>query len=110
MYREYAITFDSAGSQNFNNEIARNVIIFGVYNSSTSHSDKGNDNILILGEGSTFGINGSFGSKKSISLIKQTQNVVKIRIIMLTIVISLLMGKKSLSLKSTIKMLTFQWI
>ena len=112
MYSGYAITFDSGGSWNFNNEIARNVIIFGVDNSSTSHSDNRKDNFLILGEGSTFGINGNFGSKKKIciNLLKQTQNVVKVRIIMLTIVICLLMEKKSLNLKSPIKMLTFQWI
>ena len=63
------------------------------------------------GEGPTFGINGSFGSteeKFSISLVKQTQNFVSKCIIMLIIVICLLMEKKSLSLKLTIKMLTFQ--
>ena len=41
-------------------------------------------------------------------LVKQTQNFVWVCIIMLIIVICLLMEKKSLSLKLTIKMLTFQ--
>ena len=33
----YGITFDSGSSWNFNNGIARNVIIFGVDSSSSSH-------------------------------------------------------------------------
>ena len=61
MYNEYGITFDSAGWWSFDNEIARNVIIFGVHNSSSSHFDNHKNNFLILGEGPTFGTNGSFG-------------------------------------------------
>ena len=61
MYNGYGITFDSAGWWSFNNDTARNVIIFGVDNSSLSHSDNRKNNFLILGEGPTFGINGSFG-------------------------------------------------
>ena len=41
-------------------------------------------------------------------LLNQTQNVVRVYIIMLLIVTSLLMEKKSLSLKLTIKMTTLQ--
>ena len=41
-------------------------------------------------------------------LLNQTQNVVRMYIIMLLIVTSLLMEKKSLSLKLTIKMTTLQ--
>ena len=41
-----------------------NVIIFGVDNSSSSHSDNRKNNFLILGEGPTFNINGSFGSSE----------------------------------------------
>ena len=33
VYREYGITFDSAGSISFSNGTARNIIIFGVDNS-----------------------------------------------------------------------------
>ena len=39
----------------------RNAIIFGVDNSSSSHSNYRKNKFLILGEGSTFEINGSFG-------------------------------------------------
>ena len=37
---------------------AKNVIIFGVNNSSSSHDDNLKNNFLVLGEGDTFGING----------------------------------------------------
>ena len=40
----YEITFDSTGSWSFNNDTARNVIIFGVDNSSSSHSDNHKNN------------------------------------------------------------------
>ena len=52
----------NAGSCSFYNDTARNVIIVGVDNSSSSHADKLNNNFLVLGEGPTFGINGSFGN------------------------------------------------
>ena len=37
VYSIYGITFDSSGSWSFGNDIARNVIIFGVDNSSSPH-------------------------------------------------------------------------
>ena len=45
---------------NFGNGSARNVIIFGLDNSSSSHTDNSENNFLVLGKGKTFGINGSF--------------------------------------------------
>ena len=39
-----------------------NVIIFYVDNSSSSQADNCKNNFLILGEGSTYDINGSFGA------------------------------------------------
>ena len=62
VYGGYRIIFDSEGEWSFGNDYARNVIIFGVNNSSSFHSDNHKNNFLILGEGPTFGINGSFGS------------------------------------------------
>ena len=56
------IAFNSTGSRSFNNDYTRNVIIFGVDNTSSSHPDNCKNNFLILGEGPVFGINGSFGS------------------------------------------------
>ena len=57
----------------FWSRFARNVVIFGVDNSSSSHSDNCKNNFLILGEGPTSHINGG-SRKKSVVLIlvKQT--------------------------------------
>ena len=38
-YSGYGIAFYGAGSQSFGSDFARNVVIFGVGNSSSSHSD-----------------------------------------------------------------------
>ena len=62
LYSGYGITFDSAGSWNFGNDFARNVIIFIVDNSSSSHTDNHKNNFLVLGEDPTYGINRCFGS------------------------------------------------
>ena len=47
MYSGYGIAFYSAGSWNFDDEFARNVVIFNVDNSSSSWTDSFN-NFLIL--------------------------------------------------------------
>ena len=64
MYIGYGIIFNSADSWSFNNDTARNVTIFGVDNSSSSHAENCKNNLLVLGEGLTFGINRSFCSPK----------------------------------------------
>ena len=46
----YRIAFDGKGSQTFNDNFARNVIIFGVDNSSSSHTNNLKNDFLILGE------------------------------------------------------------
>ena len=46
VYSGYRIAFDKKGPWVFNDDTARNVMIFGVDNSSSSHMT-----ILILGEG-----------------------------------------------------------
>ena len=40
--------------QSFDNDTARDVVIFAVDNSSSSHSDNHKNNILVLGEGPKF--------------------------------------------------------
>ena len=68
-----------AGSWCFDNEFARNVIIFGIDNSLSPHSDNFKNTFLILGEGSTYSIKKVLDhQKKSLifSLIKQTQTIV----------------------------------
>ena len=91
IYSGYRITFDSAGSWSFDNDFARNVLIFGVNNSSSCHADNLKNNFSILGEGPTYGING----KLCISRKKFSINFTKA-------------NTKSLNLKLTIKVLTFQ--
>ena len=62
VYSGYGMTFDSAGSWNFDNSTNRNVILFGIDNNSSSHADNRKNNFSILGEGPNNRINGCFGS------------------------------------------------
>ena len=107
----YGITFNSRDCWSFDNDNARNVIIFGVDNSSSSHGDNRKNNFLMLGLGPTFRVNGSFGSPEKkiiLILLEQLQNFARVYITMLIIVICLLMERKYSNLKLTTKMLTFQ--
>ena len=65
-------------TMSFNDGFARNVIIFEVDNSSSSHTDNLKIDFLILGEGDTLGINGSLGAPEKkmlvLILVKQIQN------------------------------------
>ena len=54
VYSGYVITFHSSGSWSFGNGSARNVIFFGVDNSSSSHFYNRKNNFLILGKGITW--------------------------------------------------------
>ena len=69
MYCGYWIAFDLKESWSFADDFARNVIIFGVDNNSSSHTDNLKNNFLILGD--ALGINGSFGApdKKMILIL-----------------------------------------
>ena len=69
LYSGYGIVFGGKGEWSFNNYTAKNIITLGVGNSSSCHTHNLKNNFLILGEGSTFGINGSFGaSEKKFSI------------------------------------------
>ena len=69
MYSVYRITFYDEGSQGFDDDTSRNVITFGVENSSSSHADNHKNIFLLLGEGPAFGINWRFGSpEKKVSI------------------------------------------
>ena len=57
LYSGYGITFDSEGSWSVDNDFARNVIVFG-----SSHADTRKNNLLVLGGGPTYGVNGGFRS------------------------------------------------
>ena len=79
MYSAYGITFDNGGSWSFHSGTTKNVIIFGVDNSSSSHVDNRKNNFLTLGLGPAFRINGSFSSPEKnlvLILLKQTQSFV----------------------------------
>ena len=62
VYSGYGIILDSTGSWTFDNDFAGNVIIFGVDNSSLSKNYNHKNNLLILDEVPTYGINGRFES------------------------------------------------
>ena len=62
VYSGYGTTFDSADSWNFDNDLAMNVLSFGVNNSSSSHTDNRKNKFLVLDEGPAYGINGNFSS------------------------------------------------
>ena len=61
-YNGRGIEFDGRGYWGSDNDTARNVVIFGVDNSSSSHIDNPKNNFLALGEEPTRGINGSVGT------------------------------------------------
>ena len=84
MYSGYGITFG----------IILILIIFDVDNSSSFHSDNRKNNFLVLGEGPSFGINGSFRlPEKRFSINFTKANSRFFLIVMLIIFICLLIEK-----------------
>ena len=77
-YSGYGIGFDRKGCYSIGNEIGRNVIIFGVDMSSSSHIDYKKKDILILGKGPTQGLEHTLTAEKlySINFTKKIQNFV----------------------------------
>ena len=71
------ITFDRKNFWNFDNGSVRNVIIFGVDNSSSPHNiDNPKNNFLELGEGPTEGINdGVVTAEKMFSISFSKANI-----------------------------------
>ena len=59
VYNGWGIAFDKVGSWNFGNDFARNIVIFGVDNSSSSHTDNQKKKSLLESETSTADINDS---------------------------------------------------
>ena len=64
MYNSYGITFDGRGKWSFGNDCAKNILVFGVDDSSSSHTDNRKNKFLVLGEGDTFVINARLGTLK----------------------------------------------
>ena len=65
-YNCIEIAFDEESLWNFDNDYVRNVVIYGVGNSSSSHLSNPKINFFVLGKWTTFGINGTHraGEKK----------------------------------------------
>ena len=111
MYSGYGIVFDEADEWNFGNDFARNVVIFGFDNNSSSHTDNRKINSIILDEGDIFHINGSFSALVKTFSINFSKAKTKV---CLGLYYNhgnsyLFVNKKrSISLKPIIKMLTFQ--
>ena len=74
----HGIAFDRKSRWNYGNDFARNIVIFGVDNSSSSHADNRKNNFLVLGEGPTYGITGSFDSPEKKFRINFKKSKVKI--------------------------------
>ena len=72
IYNGQGIAFDGEGFWSFDNDSARNFVIFGVDNSSVSHTDNRKNNFLVFGEGPTQAINDSTSAaeKNSINFSK----------------------------------------
>ena len=104
---KYGIKFDTAGSCSFGNKFARNVINLSVDNSLSSHADNCKNNFFVLMKVQLMVLMDHQRKSFVLMLLKETQNFVRVCIIMLTIVICFLMETKSLNLKMAIKMLIF---
>ena len=77
MYSGYGITFDSTGSWSFSNDTARNVIIFGVDNSSSSQTENRKNKFLVLGEVQLLKLMEALADQKKslvLILVNQTKN------------------------------------
>ena len=60
VYGGYGIEFYGKGTLGFGHDYGKNIIVLGIDNSSSSHADNCKNSFLVLGEGVTFDINGSF--------------------------------------------------
>ena len=69
IYNGWGIVFDEEGSWSFGNDFIRNVVTFGVDNSSSSHTYIQKNNSLVLGKGPTPGINNSTSAAETKSSI-----------------------------------------
>ena len=79
-YSGYGIVLDGTSSWCFGNAFAWNVVIFSVYNSSSSHTDNRKNTFLMLGEGPFYDINSSFASTEKKFSINFSKAVTKFRV------------------------------
>ena len=111
MYSGYGIAFNGGDHWSFGYGTPRNVIIFGVDNSSSSYVGNLKNNFLILAKCTTFGINGSFGSPEKKLRINLTKATTKFCLSLHYNVDNsnlFVNGKEIIIFKLIIKMLTFR--
>ena len=87
MHSGYGIVFDGKCRWNFGNDFARNVVIFGFDNSSSSHADNRKTKILVPGEGPTYCINGSFDSREKMFTNNFSKVKTKLSFILMVIIV-----------------------
>ena len=78
IYNGWEKEFDGKGSWSFGNDFARNVVIFGVDNSSSSHTDNRKNDFLVLVEGQADGINDTTGAAEKKFRINFSKEKIKL--------------------------------
>ena len=89
VYSGNGIAFNGLGSWSFGNDFARNFIIFGIDNSSTSHTNNRKKIFLVLVEGLTDDIYGSIGAAEKNFSINLSKAKSKFASVCITMVICL---------------------
>ena len=104
-YSGYGIWFDRKGFFSVGKGVGRNVIIFGVYMSSSTKIDNRKKDFLIIGKSLVQGLEHTLGAEKMYSIYfteKKQKKFVWACIIMEQIVLYLLMVQKLLNSKEKI--------
>ena len=73
-YSGHGVGFDRKRTFSVDNELSKNCIIFGVDMTSSVHVDNKKNDILILGEGPTQGLDGSIMTAEKLYSINFTEN------------------------------------
>ena len=107
VYSCNGIAFNGLGSWSFGNDFARNFIIFGIDNSSTSHTNNRKKIFLVLVEGFTDDIYGSIGAAEKNFSINLSKAKSKFCFSLHNNGYLFVKGNKSISLKQIIKMSNF---
>ena len=79
IYNGWGIAFDGEGSWGLSKDFARIVLIFGVDNTFSFHTDNQENNFFVLGEETTDDINditGAAEKKLVLTIVKQMQRFV----------------------------------
>ena len=83
-------------SSSSGNDFSRNIVIFGVENSSSFHTNNRVNNFLVLGEEQNDDVNGNASTILELTLVKRKLNFAWVCLIVVIIAPYLLMEKKNL--------------